>query len=75
METNGEYRVGLAFNPGQFPQVWDIKRVVSQEIDRLQHIVDAGGEAGRCAAIAQTKFEEAAMWAVKAVTKPPRSEG
>jgi hypothetical protein len=35
-------------------------------------VVDIGDEAGRCAAIAQTKFEEAAMWAVKAITKPGR---
>ena len=70
--TKGEYRVGVTFNPGGDTRVDDIKNISAGLIDELQDIVDTGEEAGRCAAIAQTKFEEAAMWAVKAITKPER---
>lgn len=70
--TKGEYRVGVTFNPGNNDRVSDIKNISAGLIDEVQDLVDLGGEAGRCAAIAQTKYEEAAMWAVKAVTKPAR---
>ena len=68
--TKGEYRVGIGFNPGGHSQVDGIKHITAGLIDEMQPLVDLGGEAGRCAAVAQTKYEEAAMWAVKAVTKP-----
>ena len=71
-QSKGEYRVGKTFNPSGMPEVDSIKITTSNLIDGLQPYVDQGDEAGRCAAIAQTKFEEAAMWAVKAVTKPTR---
>jgi hypothetical protein len=71
--SKGEYRVGVTFNPSGNERVDLVKAAVAELIDTLQPIVDFGGEAGRCAAIAQTKFEEAAMWAVKAITKPPRN--
>ena len=69
--TKGEYRVAH-FNLDGHPEVNEVKETVAGLIDHLQPIVDTGEEAGRCAAIAQTKFEEAAMWAVKAITKPER---
>jgi hypothetical protein len=72
MESKGMYRVGLGFNPSGNSRVDDMKIAAAQAIDSLQDLVDQGDEAGRCAAIAQTKFEEAAMWAVKAITKPSR---
>jgi hypothetical protein len=68
--TEGEHRVGIDFNPSGNPEVDQVKGVVAALIDNIQPIVDTGGAAGRCAAIAQTKYEEAAMWAVKAITKP-----
>lgn len=68
----GDYRVGVEFNPSGSAHVDTVKRMTAVLIDGLQLLVDEGDEAGRCAAIAQTKFEEAAMWAVKAITKPPR---
>lgn len=68
--TKGEFRVGISFNPGGNVEVDRTKAQAAALIDSIQHIVDLGGEAGRCAAIAQTGFEEAAMWAVKAITKP-----
>ena len=70
--TKGEYRVGVDFNPSEATSVDMLKQATAELIDGLQSIVDLGDEAGRCAAIAQTKFEDAAMWAVKALTKPPR---
>lgn len=74
METRGQYRVGTAFNVNADPMVDEMKQTAARLIDRLQGFVDLGDEPGRCAAIAQTKFEEAAMWAVKAITKPPRGQ-
>jgi hypothetical protein len=70
--TKGEYRVGVSFNPGGHGQVDGVKQITAGLIDEMQEILDAGhnSEASRCAAIAQTKYEEAAMWAVKAITKP-----
>lgn len=68
--TKGANRVGMSFNPSGNAEVDEVKSTVASLIDGMQDIVDLGGEAGRCAAIAQTKFEEAAMWAVKAITKP-----
>lgn len=68
--TEGEFRVGVSFNPGGHPEVNRIKKEAEKLIDDLMPVVDLGGPAGRCAAVAQTQFETAAMWAVKAVTKP-----
>ena len=70
--TKGEYRVGISFNPGGDPQVDGIKQITASLITELAEFMEHSdnSEANRCAAIAQTKFEEAAMWAVKAVTKP-----
>lgn len=70
--TKGEFRVGVDFNPGRNPRVDGLKQITAGLIDDLNDMVeqDSHPEAARCAAIAQTKYEEAAMWAVKAVTKP-----
>lgn len=69
--TEGEYRVGLDFNPGGSFSVDAIKRNVAFLID----LVLEKGKDGRCTAIACTELESAAMWAVKAVTKPEREDG
>ena len=66
--TEGEYRVGISFNPGGNPHVDHIKEVVAGLID---YILEYGKD-GRCAAIAATEIESAAMWGVKSVTKPAR---
>ena len=71
--TKGEYRVGISFNPGGNPQVDGIKQITASlinELDEFMEMHTENPEVCRCAAIAQTKYEEAAMWAVKAVTKP-----
>lgn len=71
--TEGEYRVGVSFNPGGHPQVTDLKARVAALIDDLNVIASNREHPGaRCAAIAMTELESAAMWAVKAVTKPAR---
>lgn len=73
--TNGEYKVGISFNPSGHEQVDGIKQITAGLIDDLGLFMSSNPsneEACRCAAIAQTKYEEASMWAVKAITKPPR---
>jgi hypothetical protein len=71
--TDGEYRVGVTFNPSASPAVDDIKRRAADLIDLLSPIAgDRNHPGARCASIAMTEIESAAMWAVKAVTKNPR---
>lgn len=76
-ETRGEYLVGASFNPTSNPEVDEIKRKSADLIDAIGRIQDAGttarqtAEIGRCKSIAVTNVEQAAMWAVKAVTKQP----
>jgi len=80
MATKGEYRVGIAFNPSNLGIVDHIKRAAADFIDLIETIEvlqvqdEASGlravEMGRLKALAQTSVEEAAMWAVKAATKP-----
>ena len=65
----GEYRVRTSFNPAGDSSVDRLKNATAVIIDGLQNIADTGDEAGRCAKIAQTRYEEAAMWAVKALTE------
>ena len=75
--TKGEYRVGLTFNSNDDDDlVGQIKRQAADLIDLIdsidQSLKDAqwGGEIVRLKAQAQRELEGAAMWAVKAATKP-----
>jgi hypothetical protein len=70
--TRGEYRVGINFNPANDDMVAIIKRAAANLIDLIDHIDDQAnlGEIIRLKALAQTEVESAAMWAVKAATKP-----
>lgn len=72
--TLGEYRVGITFNPGNNRDVADIKRITATLIDLCGSIQDQADnpEVKRLLALAMTHYEDAAMWFVKAVTKPPR---
>lgn len=75
MQSKGEYRVGLTFNPSNKSIVDDIKARAASLIDSIDTIQSdressLGNEVGRLKALAQTAVEEAAMWAVKAATKP-----
>ena len=67
--TKGEYRVGLAFNPSQDPTVDIIKAMTAQLINAVEAIDNQQNpERARLKSLAQTAYEEAAMWAVKAAT-------
>lgn len=73
--TKGEYRVGINFNPSADDHVGQIKRMAADLIDYIETIPSndgtiAGNEKGRLKSLAQTHIEDAAMWAVKAATKP-----
>lgn len=73
--TKGEYRVGINFNPSADDMVGKIKRAAADLIDLIETITASDGgeqynEVGRLKALAQTHVEDAAMWAVKAATKP-----
>lgn len=76
--TKGEYRVGIAFNPANDDMVGKIKRAAADLIDLIDEIKaatdghDTATEVIRLKALAQTHVEDAAMWAVKAATKPAR---
>lgn len=68
----GEYRVGVTFNPGGNPVVDTIKAKTAELIDLVELLKNGDSEKGRLASLAQTHFEDAAMWAVKAATKQPK---
>lgn len=71
--SEGNYRVGRSFNPSGSEEVDAIKRAAAELIDMLTPISsDRGHPGARCASIAMTEIESAAMWAVKAVTKQAR---
>lgn len=73
-QTEGEHRVGLDFNPSGDERVQNVKEQTAHLIDELDLIAkDRNHPGARCAALAMTAFEDAAMWAVKAITKKPRS--
>lgn len=79
--TKGEYRVGITFNPSNEDMVGQIKRKAADLIDLIGTIpvasIAVDGqyiEVVRLKALAQTEVESAAMWAVKAATKPTPSQ-
>jgi hypothetical protein len=61
----GANRVRETFNPGQNEMVTKIKRYTADLIDLCEELKHKDP---RLAALAQTAYEEAAMWAVKAAT-------
>lgn len=71
-KTFGEKRIRTDFNPSEKSNVQTIKDKTAELINILEdfrndeNITDA--ETHRLISIAQTSFEEAAMWGVKAVT-------
>jgi hypothetical protein len=66
----GKNRVRAGFNPSGDQRVESIKSLTAQLIDICEDLKNAGpnGEATRCVFYAQSRYEEAAMWAVKAAT-------
>lgn len=71
--TEGEYRVGIDFNPSGNEVVNELKATAAKFIDLCRAVQNTTtvDEARRCASIAMTEAESAAMWAVKAATKQP----
>lgn len=68
-QTLGEKRVRAAFNPSLNSLVDQIKTKSAELIDLCeQYKPHNNGEIGRLWSLAQTHYEDAAMWAVKAAT-------
>ena len=63
--TIGEARVRTDFNIGHSNTVEIIKQKTAELINICEQLK---GKDGRLASLAQTAYEEAAMWAVKAAT-------
>lgn len=70
--TLGEDRVRIKFNPSADDLVSTIKQRTAELIDlcdaNKRESKPANSEVNRLWALAQTHFEDAAMWAVKAAT-------
>jgi hypothetical protein len=64
-ETVGELRVRTKFNPSASSDVDLIKNKSAELIDLCENLKSKDP---RLASLAQTAYEEAAMWAVKAAT-------
>ena len=64
-QTVGEQRVRTTFNPSQNDTVSQIKQKSAELINLCEELKSKDG---RLASLAQTAYEEAAMWAVKAAT-------
>ena len=65
IQTVGEQRVRTSFNPSQTDAVALIKQKSAELINLCEELK---AKDGRLASLAQTAYEEAAMWAVKAAT-------
>lgn len=65
--TIGEDRVRIKFNPGGDNLVDKINQKSAELIDLCEELK---GKDPRLASLAQTAYEDAAMWAVKAATAP-----
>lgn len=75
--TLGEKRIRVTFNPSENDTVSLIKQKTAELIDLLDNFESASAkndaiginsEFARLRSLAQTNYEQAAMWAVKAVT-------
>lgn len=65
----GAMRVRESFNPSKDNMVDKIKRYTADLIDLCEDLKHLDP---RLAALAQTEYENAAMWAVKAATTPTK---
>ena len=73
--SKGERMCNVGFNPSGLGSVDQLKGATASIIDVLEfEIVQHGlaSEAARCAKIAQQKYEEACMYAVKAMVNKER---
>jgi hypothetical protein len=68
----GEDRVRVTFNPDNHDSVAELKQRAAELINLVDRLKAEGRpELNRLVALAQTCFEDGAMWAVKAATAPP----
>ena len=56
------------FNPSMLSEVEVLKHLSGALITMMEPGKKGGGDKGRCAALAITNYEQAAMWAVKSAT-------
>ena len=70
MPTIGESRVRTDFNPSKQDAVSTIKQRTAELINLCEELKSHDP---RLASLAQTEFESAAMWAVKAATAEPKA--
>jgi hypothetical protein len=68
MASIGEKRVRTEFNPSKNGSVDQIKQKTAELINLCEELKGADQETNRLIALAQTHYEDAAMWAVKAAT-------
>ncbi len=67
--TFGQKAVGLNFNPGQNPDVQEIKELYAKIIDKLNELRGTDrNEKARLLSVAITEAQGAQMWAVKGAT-------
>jgi hypothetical protein len=66
--TLGADRVRFSFNPGANKTVETLKYKSAELIDLVDQLRGENPEVNRLVALAQTHYEDAAMWAVKAAT-------
>lgn len=66
--TKGENRVRVNFNVGGSKDIDKIKTKTAELINLIDSLPNKDGEMERLKSLAMTAYEEAAMWAVKAVT-------
>jgi hypothetical protein len=71
-QTEGAWRVGTTFNPSASGTVDEVKRRTAELIDMLEGLKSTSNDP-RSIAKAQTDFEQAAMWAVKGITKTKKA--
>jgi hypothetical protein len=74
-QTRGEYLVGTAFNPSNNSQMDIIEQKSAELIDLIDAVELPNGNEGevlRLKECAIISVENAAMFAVKAITKPAR---
>lgn len=73
-ETIGEQRVRISFNPATAERGGDVADQVRELKTKSAELIDLcealKSKDPRLASLAQTSYEEAAMWAVKAATTP-----
>ena len=67
-KTLGEKRVRTTFNVSEGQTYSDIDLIKRKAAELIDLVEQFNGKDGRLVSLAQTSFEEGAMWAVKAAT-------